>query len=76
MLPAVCKTNAMQNMADLSHTVDLIEVFVDDFIGCTDTATQEHLTNFSRAMLHGIHEIFPPPSVTGHSGGTRSQKRN
>ena len=20
-------------------------------------------------MLHGIHSIFPPPSVTGHNGG-------
>ena len=62
-------------MADLSHTADLIEVFVDDFIGCTDTATQEHLTHFSRAMLHGIHKIFPPPSVTGHSGGDPSSEK-
>ena len=69
MLPAMCDTNTMQTMANVSHTVDLIEVFVNDFIGCTDTATQEHITHFSGAMLHGIHEIFPPPSVTGHSRG-------
>ena len=69
MLPASYKPDTMQSVADLSHTLDLIEVFVDDFIGFTNTATKEHLLHFSRAMLHGIHEIFPPPLVSGHSGG-------
>ena len=59
----------MQGTADLGHIVNLIEVFVDDFICCTDNATKEHLEQFSWAMLHDIHEIFPPLSVTGHSGG-------
>ena len=27
-----------------------------------------HLEKLSRAMLHGIHTIFPPPKVTGHNG--------
>ena len=66
----------MQNTADLGHVVNLIEVFVDDFIGCTDKATEEHLLQFSRAMLHGIHEIFPPPSVTGHAGGDPVSEKN
>ena len=59
----------MQSTADLGQIINLIEVFVDNFIGCTDKTTKEHLQQFSQAMLHGIHEIFPPPSVTGHSGG-------
>jgi hypothetical protein len=42
---------------------------VDDFIGCTDDLSTSHLTKISRAMLHGIHSIFPPPSITGHKGG-------
>ena len=54
---------------DLAHTMDLIEVFVDDFIGCTDNITHSHLVKFTRAMLHGMHSIFQPPSVTGHKGG-------
>ena len=43
----------------------LLEVYIDDFIQlaqCTDPAQLLHLT---RAILHGIHSIFPPPSVTG-----------
>ena len=54
---------------DLANTLDLIEVFVDDFIGCTDNLTRSHLVKFTRAMMHCIHSIYPPPSVTGHTGG-------
>ena len=46
----------------------LIEVYVDDFIGVTNDLRFEALTQLSRAMLHGIHSIFPPPSITGHCG--------
>ncbi len=54
---------------DLHSICTLVEVFVDDFIACTDNLSQTHLQNVSRAMLHGIHSIFPPPNVTGHKGG-------
>ena len=54
---------------DLANTMDLIEAFVDDFIGCTDNLTRSHLVKFTRAMMHGMHSIFQPPSVTGHKGG-------
>ena len=47
--------------SDLTSTMALIEVFVDDFIGCVDNVTQQKLLQTSRAMLHGIHSIFPPP---------------
>ena len=43
MLPATYQKGPTKSVADLSHTIDLLEVFVDDFIGCTDTATEEHL---------------------------------
>ena len=29
---------------------------------------KEALRHCSRAVLHGIHRVFPPPSVTGHNG--------
>ena len=45
-----------------------VEVYVDDFIGITNVGTREHLISVSRAMLHGVHAIFPPPRVTGHQG--------
>ncbi len=51
-----------------ANFVNITEVFVDDFIGGTNNPTDEHLRHFSRAMLHGIHSVFPPPSVTGHQG--------
>ena len=46
----------------------LIEVFVDDFIGASNTQSHQKLVQISRAMLHGIHTVFPPTSVTNHSG--------
>ena len=45
-----------------------LEVFVDDFIGMAQTSCPQQLRHFSRALLHGIHEVFPPPSVTKHNG--------
>jgi hypothetical protein len=51
-----------------SNAQTSFEVFVDDFIGTTNNIAPQHLQQVSRAMLHGIHSIFPPPSVTGHSG--------
>ena len=47
--------------SDLPPDVNLIEVFVDDFMGVTNNTTPNHLQMVSRAMLHGIHSIFPPP---------------
>lgn len=45
-----------------------IEVYVDDFITVTNNREPNHLRKLARSMLHGIHSIFPPPTVTGHSG--------
>ena len=52
-----------------SETTTLIEVYVDDFIAMTNDISHPNLLRISRAMLHGIHSIFPPPAVTGHTGG-------
>ena len=38
-----------------------LEVFVDDFILATNDLSMKHLTKLSRAMINGIHSIFPPP---------------
>jgi hypothetical protein len=46
----------------------LMEVYIDDFIQAAQTTDPEQLLHLSRAMLHGIHSVFPPPSVTGHVG--------
>ena len=57
-----------QTTSDTPNTT-LMEVFVDDFIGLTNDSTSSNLQHLSRAMLHGIHSIFPPPSETKHNGG-------
>ena len=48
--------------------IHCLEVFVDDFIGVAQTSNIHQLRHYSRAMLHGIHSIFPPPTVTHHNG--------
>jgi len=39
----------------------LLEVYVDDFMGLFQAPTREELLHFTRAVLHGIHTVFPPP---------------
>jgi hypothetical protein len=52
-----------------SNKVNEVEVYVDDFIGLTNQLELEHLQKISRAILHGIHSIFPPTNITNHNGG-------
>lgn len=45
-------------------------VFVDDYcLAAVENASGTLIQRFSRAALHAIHGVFPPPSVTGHKGG-------
>jgi hypothetical protein len=46
----------------------LMEVYIDDFIQLAQTTDPDKLLHLSRAVLHGIHSVFPPPAVTGHDG--------
>ena len=65
MLKKVRATDTNKNLQGL---IDLLEVYVDDFIAMSNNIEQAHLRQLSREMLHGIHAIFPPPEVTGHKG--------
>ncbi len=62
----------LESVQDRLHAasafINLTEVFVDDFVGATNNISLTHLRHFSRAMLLGVHSVFPPPSVTGHNG--------
>ena len=52
----------------------VMEVYVDDF--CTTVQTSD-ITQFQhtfRALLHTIHNILPPPSISGHIGGNPVSK--
>lgn len=46
----------------------LFEVFVDDYLAVLQSTDPDVLRHHSRALLHAIHQIFPPPAATGHSG--------
>ena len=59
---------SMDAAASPPRPLTLMEVYVDDFIGVINDIRRRRVTQTSRAMLHGIHAIFPPPAVTGHVG--------
>ena len=65
---ATATTEATQRLQAAATYTNLMEVFVDDFIAATNGGSREHLTQLSRAMLHGIHSVFPPPEQSGHTG--------
>ena len=65
MLKKVDETDTNKHTDGL---VNLLEVYVNDFIAVSNNIERPQLLQLSRAMLHGIHAIFPPPEITGHNG--------
>ena len=63
----------MQHIDPLSNTTDsevlvtLLEVCVNDFISMSNNTNHAHLLQIPRAILYGVHTIFPPPVVTVHN---------
>ena len=54
----------------------MLEVFCNDFIHMAQTNDPAKLLHLSRALLHGIHSVFPPPAVSGQNGyGPISEKK-
>jgi len=45
--------------------LQLIEVYIDDFIGVIQSTNESHLRQFSRRILDGITKVFPPPELSG-----------
>ena len=53
---------------DDEHTA--IHVYVDDYIlAVVQNDDRTLVRRVSRATLHAIHSIFPPPALSGHDGG-------
>jgi hypothetical protein len=51
-------------------------VFVDDYcLAAVENHERTLLRRVSRAALHTIHSIFPPPEATGHTNGKDSISR-
>ena len=38
----------------------LLKVYVDNFIVCIILTTKQQVEHIARAILHGIHDVFPP----------------
>ena len=49
--------------------MDIIEVFVNEFIWDTNNADITHLLHLSRCMLHGIYTISPRAEINQQVGG-------
>jgi len=48
---------------DNEKLAKLLEVYMDDFIGLTQAPKIEEIKHFTRAIMHGIHTVFPPPGI-------------
>ena len=56
----------MEELAEkIAH---LLEVYIDNFIQLAQTTDPNKLRHLVRAVLQGIHSVFPPLAVTGHAG--------
>ena len=62
------KSDLLPRLQATAFTTNLLEVFVDDFCAMTNNLSHQHLSNFSKAIIVGIHSIFPPPEITKHQG--------
>jgi hypothetical protein len=60
------KDNTIEQQAE--KFVHLIEVYVDHLLQLAQTTNPQQLEHLSRAILHSIHSVSPPPFVTGHAG--------
>ena len=58
----------IDNKKHTDNFTNLLEVYVDDFIGLIEATSQADILHYSRAMLHAIHSVFPPRHLTGHGG--------
>jgi hypothetical protein len=51
--------------SDKRDFLQLIEVYIDDFIGVIQSTNESHLRQFSQRILDGITKVFPPPELFG-----------
>jgi hypothetical protein len=41
----------------------MVEVYVDDFMSLVIPVSKDQLRHVGNAIMHGIHDIFPPNEV-------------
>jgi len=52
--------------SDFTQLLQLLEVYVDDFIGLIQAPQIDQAKHFTWAVLHAIHSVFPPAAITKH----------
>ncbi len=48
------------------HFLQLLDVYVNNFIGLLQAPSLAQALHFTCVILHGIHKVFPPAHITGH----------
>ena len=48
--------------------VHMLEVYVDDFCALAQSTNAVELRHISQALLHSVHDVFPPPEISGLGG--------
>ena len=55
--------------ADEDFFLFMFETFIDDYIALAQTTKVENLMHLTRSVMHGIHSVFPPDTVTNDGMG-------
>jgi len=53
-------TLPLRSPEEVKSLLQLLDVYMDDFLGLMQAPSLQQLGNFMRAVLHGIHKVFPP----------------
>jgi hypothetical protein len=62
--------------SDKRDFLQLIEVYIGNFIGVIQSTNESHLRQFSRSILDGITKVFPPPELSGSKMAHPVSERN
>ena len=64
----VQQIDPLSTTTDSEGLVTILEVYINDLISMSNNMSHAHILQIYRAILYGVHAIFPPPDVTGHNG--------
>ncbi len=53
-------TLPLRSPEEVKSLLQLLDVYMDDFLGLMQAPSLQQLGNFMRAVLHGIHKVFSP----------------
>ena len=70
------QADASPRLTAAATFVNLTKVFVNDFIRVTNDSSIAHLPHFLRAMLTGIHLVFPHQSAQDITGRILSHRKS